>query len=207
MGSIFAALYAGCKPAMTDTIITVADMKAISDGFILAARTRLECCAKLKVIPAFLDTRLTVFYSQSMGKYLSLLVAAMLVFAGFGSVPRCYVMKPDCSASGTLQCPLTQSETVTTEKGCNSCPHLVQKSARQQRHTIPPFDRLARFSIDQDRQSSDLSPDCVPIVALVQNSQLLFVEPINDKEIFPARLTSLPDPPLLILLQKQSFLI
>jgi hypothetical protein len=166
-----------------------------------------EKIVRCRMISVSLDIRHAVFYAHLMEKLLSLLFSAMLVFAGFGSVPRCYVMKPDCSASGTSQCPLTQSGTVTTEKGCNSCPHLVQKSTRQQRHTIPPFDRLARFSIDQDRQSSDLSPDCVPIVALVQNSQLFFFEPINDKETLPARLAHLPEPPLLILLQKQSLLI
>jgi hypothetical protein len=132
----------------------------------------------------------------------------MLIFAGFGSVPRCYVMKPDCSERGNFQSALVHPENVTIDKGCNGCPHLVQKSTRPQKtHTTPPVERLARFSIDQERHSPDFSPDCVPIMALVQNLQISSVDSIQDKEILPSRSRSIPEPPLLILLQKQSFLI
>jgi hypothetical protein len=111
-----------------------------------------------------------------------------------------------CAVRGTFQSTLTPPESVT--HGCNGCPHLMQKTTSQQKtHTIPPVNRLARFTIDQERHSPDLSPNCVPIMALVQNSQLSLVDPINDQEILPTRLMALPEPPLLILLQKQSFLI
>jgi hypothetical protein len=152
----------------------------------------------------FLDIRYTVFYGQFMEKIVSLLFSAMLVFAGFGSVPRCYVTRPYCVAHGTFQCPLAHPECVTTQNGCTGCPHIAHNSSRQQKI---PADRLARFSIDQDRPGPDLSRDCVPTVALVQNLQLSLADPLHDKGTFTARLTHLPEPPLLILLQKQSFLI
>jgi hypothetical protein len=156
----------------------------------------------------FLDIRHAVFYGQFMEKILSLLFSAMLVFAGFGSVPRCYVMQPDCAVRDTVQCPLVRAKSVTAEKGCTGCSHMSQKSVRQQKtHTVPPADRLARFSVDQDRHSPDLSPDCVPSVALVQNSWLFLADPMAGREILPDRSVHLPEPPLLILLQKQSLLI
>ena len=153
-----------------------------------------------------------MFYYQLMEKILNLFFSAMLVFAGFGSVPRCYVTQLNCAARGTVQCPLASPLRVTAEKDCTGCPHmsqnLAQKSVRQQKtHTVPPNDRLTRFFVDQDRHSPDLSPDCVPAVAVVQNSRLFLADPMAGRETLPARLTHLPEPPLLILLQKQSLLI
>jgi hypothetical protein len=160
----------------------------------------------IRIVSFILDLWISLVYRFSMKRILTFLFSVMLIFAGFGSVPRCYVMKPDCSERGNFQSALVHPETATI--GCNGCPHLVQKTTRTQKtHTIPPVDRLARFSIDQERHSPDFSPDCVPIAALVQNSQISLVDPISDKEIFPSQLMSLPEPPLLILLQKQSFLI
>jgi hypothetical protein len=155
-----------------------------------------------------LDTGQAVFYNRSMDRFLSLLISALLIFAGFGSVPRCYVMQPDCAVRGAFQCLPVHTKGVANEKGCTGCPHMAKQSTRQQETTPDlPTDRMARFLIDQDRHNPDLFPDCVPTLALVQNSWLSLDHPLNDREIFPIKSVHLPEPPLLILLQKQSFLI
>jgi len=160
------------------------------------------------IVSFILDLWISLVYRLSMKRVLTFLFSIMLIFAGFGSVPRCYVMKPDCYERGAFPSNLTHHETKTIDEGCTGCPYRTQKSTRPQKtHTTPPVERLARFSIDQERHSPDFSPDCVPIMALVQNSQISSVDPIQDKEISPSRLRSIPEPPLLILLHKQSFLI
>ena len=151
-------------------------------------------------VSAFLDLRIFVVYPLFMKRILTILFSIVLIFAGIGSVPRCYVMKPDCDLRGTVRCPLSH----TAVQGCVGCPHMAQQ---QKTHTVPPVDRLARFSIDQERHCPDLSPDCVPVVAVVQNSQLISANSMHDREISPNQLRSTPEPPLIILLQKQSLLI
>jgi hypothetical protein len=159
-------------------------------------------------ISMLLDLENSLLYPKFMNRILGFLFSLLLISAGVGSVPRCYVMEPHCAVRGTSRCPLAHRVPVTAEKGCAGCPHPAQNSARQQKpRTIPPVDRLARFTIDQERHNPDISLDCLPIIALVQNALLSSVIPVNDRETFPARLTTLPEPPLLILFQKQSFLI
>jgi hypothetical protein len=156
-------------------------------------------------ISRFLDLWDSLFYCRFMRRFLGGFFSILLIFAGLGSVPRCYVMRPDCANRGTIQCPLAHPRTVTAEKGCTACPRMVQKTTPQR--TIPPVNRLARFSIDQERHSPELSPDRVPIAAIVQNSQPSLAHPLYDRDGFSSQLRSIPEPPLLILLQKQSFLI
>ena len=154
-----------------------------------------------------LDIRSPVFYAHSMEKILGILFSLLLVFAGFGSVPRCYVMQPDCAARGTFQCPFAHPDSVQAEKGCSHCPQAHGLSRQPKTRTIPPFERLARFSIDQDRHNPDLCPDRIPTMALIQNAQPFPVDFLHTRETVATREPSLPEPPLLILLQKQSFLI
>lgn len=59
MGSILEALYAGCKLARTETMITIKEAVTTSIGAIVGARIRPVACPKLKVIFERLSPKIT----------------------------------------------------------------------------------------------------------------------------------------------------
>ncbi len=142
-----------------------------------------------------------------MEKALNLLISALLVVVGFGSVPECYVMKPHCSARAAVDCPLRHINEVSTQTGNKDCPYAAGQMARQQRNSASPIDRLARISLDQERQSPPPTPDRLPAVAVLQDILFPLPAQLKSGDIPSFRLLPLPPPPLLILLQKKSLLI
>jgi hypothetical protein len=144
-----------------------------------------------------------------MKRYLTFFFILLAGLAGLVSVPRCYVMEPDCPERGSLQCPrLADAGPAAVNKATGNCCALATEDGQQESPPMgAPGGKVARFKVDQYLPSFECLVDPpaevflpgTPAVAL--NIVSSFLSGTSRRQI------SVHPPPLSVLLQKQSFLI
>jgi hypothetical protein len=155
-----------------------------------------------------LDTHSTQAYTVFMKQLTTLLFIVMFIFAGSVSVPRCYVLQPDCPERGTFACPYAaSSKQIVDASNTGGCCRIAENEVQQRQKKSVPSGMMARFKIDQDRHIDDLNIEAPCEWSLQENFYPTFYETDTSRPVFSRRLVHFHPPPLSVLFQKQSFLL
>jgi len=152
-----------------------------------------------------LDINFSQAYTVFMRQLTTFLFIVMFLVAGSVSVPRCYVLQPDCPERGTFACP--SSGQFVAESGSSGCCGMARKEGPQRQKESLPSGMMTQFKIEKDRHIDVLNIEA-PGESLLQKgysppSHKTFSSP----SVFSRRLAHFHPPPFTIILQKQSFLI
>lgn len=143
-----------------------------------------------------------------MKRFLTFFFIVVAGLAGLVSVPRCYVLQPDCPERGSFQCPyMADSAQAAAGNPAGGCCAMAQETRQQRSQSSLPGGKAVQFKVEQYLQLSDLHIDPPTESVLSANFSAAFHAVHAFQPGFSCRLVSVHPPPLSRLLQKQSFLI
>lgn len=143
-----------------------------------------------------------------MKQLTTFLFIVMFIIAGSVSVPRCYVLQPDCPERGTFACPYAaSSDQIVAESNTGGCCRIAQNEGQQRQKKSVPSGMMARFKIEQYRHIVDLNIEAPGEWLLQKDFYPPSHKTFTSLPVFSRRLAHFHPPPLAVLLQKQSFLI
>jgi hypothetical protein len=130
----------------------------------------------------------------------------MVLIAGTISVPRCYVLQPDCPERGTFKCPFLEDSGMDKNKEISGCP-MAGKVKQQEQENSVPSEKMAQFKIEQFRHLIDINIDAPAEYLFQEKIYPLFLETNREQSLSTRQSFSFYPPSLSILLQSQSFLV
>ena len=142
-----------------------------------------------------------------MKKFMAFFFIFIVIIAGSVSVPRCYVLQPDCTERGTLECPLLAISTQSFDEsipGKTCC--MPRNEGPQEEKNSVPIRYLVQFKIELYWHFTHLNIDPPGEWVFRKDLYPPFYDFFTFQQFFSYQFAHFY-PPVAIFLQKQSFLI